>query len=169
MKKLILFGALCLVLPGCVGFVVPKTRTRVINNPEVSVFKGSVVDSVWESSGTNAPNPYSRTNCPAGWLRAHWGAPDLVCRLPANSDEIWTYKSDLAWKGIVPFVIIPIPLILPVTREKICFDLHDGHVVSASITTSYTAGGTYGFIPNPEGGSGFGTWNWDDNFTTPMP
>ena len=78
-------------------------------------------------------------------------------------DEVWMYKGDLAWVGAVPFVIVPIPLILPVTHEKVRFTLRDGHVVDASVTKSVTVGGTYGFIPNPEGGGSFGWWNWDED------
>jgi hypothetical protein len=65
---------------------------------------------------------------------------------------------------MVPFVIIPIPLMLPVAKEKVCFSLHDGRVVGASVTKSIVVGGTYGFIPNPEGGGNFGAWNWADSY-----
>jgi hypothetical protein len=164
MKKFILFAMLCFILQGCVGVVVPTTRTKVINEPQVCVYRGAA-----EAVRVNVPpqttnqGPYY-LSCTSEWLRTHWGNPDRISRNATNSDEIWTYKSGAIWEGIVPFVIIPVPLILPVAKEKVCFNLHDGHVVSARVTESFVVGGTYGFIPNPEGGGSFGAWNWAESF-----
>jgi hypothetical protein len=163
MKKFILFAMLCLILQGCVGVVVPKTRTKVINDPIVSIYP-DVPGAVRKRDSSETANVRDETSeCTSQWLRTYWGDPEHISRIPANSNEIWTYKSGLVWEGVVPFVIIPIPLILPVTREKVRFSLHDGRVVSASVTESCTVGGTFGFIPHPEGGASFGALNWDEN------
>jgi hypothetical protein len=163
MKKLILFAILCLTLQGCVGVVIPKTRTKVISDPVVSVYK-DVPDAVRARNLSEATKSVMETtNCTSEWLRTYWGDPQQISHLSENLDEIWTYKSGLVWEGVVPFVIIPIPLVLPVAHEKVCFMLHDGRVVSASVTRSCTVGGTYGIILNPNGGGSFGAWNWDDD------
>jgi hypothetical protein len=163
MKKLIPIAILCLTLQGCVGVVVPKTRTKVISDPVVSVYK-DVPDAVRARNLAEATKPVMETtNCTSEWLRDYWGEPQHISHNSTGSDEIWTYNSGLVWEGVVPFVIIPIPLVLPVAHEKVCFSLHDGRVVSASVTRSCTVGGTYGFIPNPEGGGSFGAWNWDEH------
>ena len=154
---------LCLLLQGCVGVTVLKTRTKVISNPEVCVYR-DVPDAVRvRDSSENTNVAVYKSQCTSEWLRTYWGIPDRINHLSENSDEIWTYKSGLIWEGVVPFVIIPIPLALPVAREKVCFTLRDGCVVSASTTKSCTVGGTFGFIPNPEGGGSFGAWSLDDD------
>src|SRR5690349_24217698 len=61
-------------------------------------------------------------------------------------EEVWTYRFRPIWVGVVPCVIVPIPLALPVGRQTICFKLRDGNVVSASTTTPWMAGGVAGFI-----------------------
>lgn len=161
MRKFILFAALCISVQGCVGVVVPKTRTKIINDPAVCAYRG-VPDEVLTHDSREAGGAFT-TNCTPEWLRTKWGAPDHISHDKANQDEVWMYKGDFAWVGVVPFVIVPIPLMLPLTREKVRFSVHDGHVVSARVTKSVTVGGTYGFIPNPEGGGSFGVWNWDDD------
>jgi hypothetical protein len=161
MRALIFLAMICPLLQGCVGVVVLKTRTTVINDPVIPFY-------------TEIPQPVSKQNSPevtntvvytSEWLRTYWNNPDCVSHGAGNSEEIWTYKSRRVWKGVVPFAIIPIPLILPVGQEKVCLTLRDGRVVSASTTRSATVGGTYGFIPpGPEGrGGGWGadSWNYD--------
>ena len=161
MKKFIPFAMLCFLLQGCVGLVISKTRTTQINDPAVGMYQevGLAVDEL-DPSRTN--NVY-KSNCTLEWLRTSWGAPAHISRVPASSDEVWTYKGDLVWEGVIPFVIIPVPLLVPATKEKVCFSVHDGHVVSARVIQSWLVGGTYGWIPNPEGGGSFGLWNWAES------
>ena len=158
MKKLILFAMFSLLLQGCVGVAVLKTHRKVINDPEISLH-------------SNAPGPddVSERSSPAGtnaiiytteWLQTHWGHPNSVTRISGGPDEIWTYKSGLIHNGVIPFVIIPIPLILPVTKEKVCFTLHNGCVVSARLTQFCVVGGIYGLI-FPDGIGTFGGMSLD--------
>jgi hypothetical protein len=162
MKKLILFAMLCLTLQGCVGLVVPKTRTKIISDPQVNIYGRRILDGVLSRDSSEYTNMtvLCRSNCTSEWLRNYWGDPDRISHISGGSGEQWTYKFGLVWEGVVPFVIIPIPLVLPVAKEKVCFTLYDGRVVTA--TRSRTVGGTYGFIPKPEGGGSFGAWNWDE-------
>jgi hypothetical protein len=158
MRTFILFAMLCSLLQGCVGGVVLKTRTKVINDPLIP-FYSEIPNPVSRQNSSDATNTVVYTS---EWLKMYWGSPDLVSYDSKNSEETWTYRSRRVWEGVVPFVIVPIPLALPVGREKVCLTLRDGRVVSASTTKSCTVGGTYGFIPNPNGGGGFGAWSWDD-------
>jgi len=160
MRTFILFAMLCPLLQGCVGGVVLKTRTKVIIDPAIPFY-------------SEIPQPESKRNLPEAtnaivytseWLRKYWNNPDRVSH-GVGSEEIWTYKSRRVWEGAVPFVIVPIPLVLPVGREKVCLTLRDGRVVSASTTESYAIGGTFGYIPNPNGGGSFGAWNWENSFS----
>jgi hypothetical protein len=157
MKAVVFPAMLCVLLQGCVGAVVLKTRTEVINDPVIQF-------------DSEIPQPISRKDSPEGTntvvytpelLLKYWNSPDLVSH-GAGSEEIWTYKSRLVWKGVIPFVIVPIPLILPLGKETVCLTLRDGHVVSASMTRSHTAGATFGMYLNPEGGGGWGVMSWKD-------
>lgn len=139
------------------GGVILKTQTTVINDPVLPFY-------------SEIPEPTSRKDLPGttnsivytpDLLREYWENPDLVSH-GRGSEEIWTYKSRLIWKGVIPFVIIPIPLILPVAKEKVCLTLRDGHVVSASTITSRTAGGTFGLYQSPDGNVGWGVKSWND-------
>jgi hypothetical protein len=161
MKAIVLLAMLCTLLQGCVGAVVLKTRTEVINDPVIPF-------------ASEIPQPTSRTNSPEAtnaimytseMLRKYWEKPNLVTH-GTGSEEIWTYKSGLIWKGVVPFVIIPIPLILPLEKEKVCLTLRDGYVVSASTTRSHVAGATYGIFLSPESGAGWGGMSWNDTNST---
>lgn len=163
MKKLIPFAMLCLTLQGCVGLVVSKTQTKLINDPVVSLIPDYPSDSVRKPDASKPVNDRGEKSDPTSeWLQRYWGAPARINHVRASSDEVWTYNSDLIWEGVVPFVVIPVPLLVPATREKVCFSIHDGRVVGARLIESCTVGGTYGFIPNPEGGGSFGAWNWAD-------
>jgi hypothetical protein len=164
MKKLILFAVFCLLLQGCVGVGVLKTHTKVINDPEISLYSNNPSpDDVGKRSSPAGTNAVIYTT---GWLQTYWGHPNSITRIVGSPDEIWTYKSRLIWEGVIPFVIIPIPLVLPVRKEKVCFTLHDGRVINASITQECMVGGTYGVILSPEGGGGFGAMSFGDKTQT---
>jgi len=171
MTKLILLALSCLAFQGCVGVVVPKTETTVISDPVAeiypgtgSVFSRSAPDRFHNGYKPDVTNAFYTAQCTSAWLHQYWGSPSHIQQTAGDSGEIWTYKFDVAWEGVVPFVIIPIPLMLPVAHEKVCFSLDDGRVLRASVIKSTVVGGTYGFIPNPEGGGSFGAWNWAESY-----
>ena len=160
MRAAILLVMLCPCLQGCVGFVVPKPHSETIDNPKISFYVHEPY-GVTKRTSSEATNGLAYTS---EWLQKSWGTPYSIRPATGTSDEVWTYRSGPIWVGVVPFVIIPVPLILPVAKEKVRFSLHDGHVVSAIVTEGWAVGGTYGFIPNPEGGGAFGWWNWEKSF-----
>lgn len=158
MKAPVFIATLCLLLQGCVGAVVLKTRTEVINDPAIP-FDSEIPQPTSRTNSAEAANAIVYT---PDLLRKYWNSPDSVTH-GAGSDEVWTYKTRLVCKGVIPFVIVPIPLILPVAWEKVCLTLRDGHVVSASTTRSVTAGGTYGIYESPEGSPGWGAMSWTND------
>lgn len=161
MKKFILLAILCPLLQGCVGFVVVKQRTVVINDPVISLRPNSELpaysrerarkfmaishmDEVTNRVSYPTPwlRPYWGTNVvyTSAWLQTHWGSPNRICRSPSCVDEVWTYRFGPIWKGIMPWLIVPIPLRLPVGENKVCFTLRDGQVTSVSSTTPALGG-----------------------------
>ena len=159
MRTAILLAMLCPLLQGCVGVVVPGPRTEIIDNPTISSYVREP-DGVTKRNSSEATNSVVYTS---EWLLTRWGTPQSIRHVAGSSDEIWIYKSGTIWAGVVPFVLIPVPLMLPISKEKVSFSLHDRRVVRATVTKPWVVGGTFGFIPNPEGGGTFGTWNWKDS------
>ena len=150
------------------GVVIKKSKTTAINDPVIlnswtrQIYFEPLSAYIHQREQFSAFDANHKDVYTSEWLQKYWGHPDRISHSSTNSDEIWTYKTDLIWEGVVPFVIIPIPLILPVTHDKVCLRLHDGRVVNATVTKRSAVGGTYGFIPNPNGGVVFGVWNWNE-------
>jgi hypothetical protein len=49
---------------------------------------------------------------------AKWGQPDS--KIATDSGEVWTYASDIhSWRGIQLWLIVPIPLLVPVGHHKV--------------------------------------------------
>ena len=44
----------------------------------------------------------------------YWGEPTSRVQLDADGDEEWTYRAGLAWRGVAVWVLVPIPLMVPV-------------------------------------------------------
>ena len=146
MKKMIPYFALCLFVQGCVGVAIQKTRITTIQDPIVPDQREYWPRQRESFVMTNAV-VYS-----AAWLQDHWGKPASITHEGANDPgEIWTYKYDVIWEGIAPMVLVPIPLGLPVGREKVRFLLRDDRIISATHTEPRTVGGAYGFIMGPCG------------------
>lgn len=136
-KKLILLTMLCLcpLLQGCVGFIIAKQHTLVINDPVIALHR------------TGRFPAYSRgtyTVYTSAWLQTHWGRPPRIRNVSSGPGlgvgSLWTYRFGPIWEGIVPCLIVPIPLVLPVAREKVSFTIRNGQVVSVSSTGPDTGG-----------------------------
>jgi hypothetical protein len=152
MRTLMLFALFCPLLQGCVGVVVLKSHTEVIRDPVIAFYPNDA-DPAHKRNSREETNAVVYTS---EWLETHWDSPHRVVRVSGGSDEVWTYRFRSIWEGIVPCVIVPIPLALPVGRQNVCFTLRDGRVVSASTTTPWMVGRVAGFMLSPEGGGNFG-------------
>jgi len=150
MRTLILFVMFCPLLQGCVGFAVLKQHTEVINNPVIA----SIRDSTYPAHNRDSSEATNALDYTSEWLQKHWGSPDCIKHVSGHSEEIWTYKFRLIWDGVVPFVILPIPLAVPVGKEQVSFILRDGRVVSSRITKPWMVGPVAGIGISPEGGGG---------------
>ncbi len=118
---------------GCVGGVTQLRRVRTFAPPDIRDGPGthSLVAGV--------------TNPAAAWLRDHWGQPASIRPLSEGSqEEAWTYKCGCAWYGVIPFVVVPVPLILPLESKKVVFLVREGQVISAEVVDSNTSGWVFG-------------------------
>lgn len=144
MTKLITALTLCLLTQGCVGVAAVKTRTVTFQDPRVSDEAGVYGLGQRDPSQINA-EPYTTT-----WLEEHWGKPKSIRHVGAGGlDEVWVYKFDPLWNGLVPIVLIPIPLILPTGREQVQFVVREGHVIRGKVRESHSVGGAFGYSVGP--------------------
>lgn len=157
MCKMVPLLILCALVQGCVGVSVSTTKTESFHDPQLT-------DEAC-ARGFRSRTP-SDTNAPAftsAWLESHWGKPAAISRAPAgDAGEVWTYKFDLNWNGTILFLLIPIPLELPIGRERVQLLVRDGQVISGEQRFTHTAGGILGYSLGPCGPTGFGTHSLND-------
>ena len=138
-----LFLLVCLLTQGCVGVFIPRAGSRTVENPGVGGYAS--VAMIYQLSGTNqSPS--------ASWLKAHWGKPTTIQAADGQGQgEQWTYRLYPIWCGVVPALIVPVPLILPVTSEKVTFNIREGQIAEAKVLELHFSG--LGVYVDPEGRS----------------
>jgi hypothetical protein len=119
----------CPLLQGCVGVVTFK--------PEGQTFEPAVVTrSPATYSVSKTPSKDATENPTTVWLKEHWGQPSQITQLTGPERcELWTYNFSRDWCGVMPCLIIPIPLLLPVGRDHVVFRIRGGRVENAEVTT----------------------------------
>jgi len=137
----------CLLVQGCVGVGVRRMTTKTFQNPTISGIVS--IDGLGRGnpSGTNA-FVYTST-----WLESHWGKPTSVRRTgEGDRGEIWTYKFEHRWVGAgALIVIVPVPILLPVGRDRVIFELRDGEVISGKRKKMEYDAGFAGYLITPVG------------------
>src|SRR3954453_343761 len=124
MTKWMLPVILCLLTQGCVGIGALKTRTEIFQDPTLS--DTARVQGLWFANSSQAvSNAYTAT-----WLKTHWGEPKSIRHAgAADLAETLTYKFGPNWQGIVVVVFAPIPIALPIGRERVQFVLREQRVI----------------------------------------
>ena len=157
MYRMVPLLILCALAQGCVGVSVSTTKTQRFQNPQLAE------EACVRGLRTSTPG---ETNSPAissAWLESHWGKPAAISRVAVgDTGEVWTYKFGLNWNGTILFVLIPIPLELPIGRERVELLVRDGQVVSGEQRFTHTAGGILGYSLGPCGPTGFGAHSLND-------
>ena len=122
--------AASLLAQGCVGVVTWGTHEQTFEPASVTQKPATfAVSTVSKNAMAVSPTPH--------WLEQHWGRPSHVKRLASpEQHELWTYNFHHQWCGVVPCAILPIPLLLPVGRERVVFCIRDGRVASAEVITT---------------------------------
>jgi hypothetical protein len=141
-------GVLAAFSTGCVGVMVSHTQHQTYNCP--SIDDKPAANAVFTPAGMT--NDYNLT---ADRLRMCWGEPQEIGPHPREPKwEIWTYKFDRFWCGVIPCVVIPIPLVAPLAREQVQFFVSDGRVIQAEATKRDMSGTGYAFV-SPDGPRSF--------------
>jgi hypothetical protein len=130
----------CLLLQGCVGVMFPGARTETVREPVVG-----------EKSHYGVYRAYRQPRTTTVSLTERWGEPASVATLPSTGDELWTYEFGTVWYGIIPCVVLPVPLALPLGREKVILRVRDREVISADVITCDFVGGACASLVGPDG------------------
>ena len=73
-----------------------------------------------------------------------WGQPDVVT--VEGGKTVLVYKNGLVFAGVMPFVVIPIPLALPVGQKNTTIECENGVVVRAYKTGTTISAAYCGMI-----------------------
>ena len=153
-----------LSLPGClmVGISTVGACEGETDNPEFAAndFIGRVV----EDAHRTEPDSSAR-------LLKEWGEPDSRDEEDDGSER-WRYTGFLRGAGVIVFVLLPIPLVVPTGLESVEFTVRDGLVVHAKSSANTMPWGMgCGWAPGFMHGGGFfaGTWSEPtDRFKNPF-
>jgi hypothetical protein len=114
--RLLLIGLL-LTQSGCFGI------SLVVSTKQVELTKNigpKIGDSGNNSLGTTPTD-----------VLAKWGQPDS--KMATDSSEVWTYECDThLWRGIQVWLIVPIPLLVPVGYHNVRLEF------THNVLTKYT-------------------------------
>lgn len=139
-RKLVLTTTLLLfpLLGGCVGMsIIHPGKFGSIQGPNVSC-------KVPDSPGCMGSIGNS---CDA--LIRHWGDPAKTS--VSGQQRRLTYKQGLSWAGIMPIVIVPIPLAVPSGHKTVTFTCDGDNVVEASGITTKNSGLYCGLLMSNDG------------------
>lgn len=110
--KLLLISFLCLLLHGCIGIGI--------------AWVGDISRSSESSGFSNEGKDSSST-----YLVSKLGQPHHREQIDGGS-EIWEYRGEnLRWHGVVPILLLPLPLVVPFGYENTTFVIQDGRIRSA--------------------------------------
>jgi len=124
--------SLFLFLPGCIGIGIVGIGDSSMTHIEPEVIM-AIEKRMLHNKGEVLTSSV---------IESQWGPPDDREQVDGGG-EIWKYRgSKLRWHGVVPLILIPIPLVVPFGHEYVTFDVRGGQVVSA-VDTSW--GFTYRF------------------------
>ena len=154
MKRLLgLIVTTLLLLAGCVGGgpVLTNTTTKQVAQPNSKYENFCPSAEVGQLLACKDNVDLSKQ----AFVRA-WGEPKS--RVIRDGKEILTYNKDIAWRGLVVFAILPIPLMLPVGHNEIMLHFQSDKLVQVDYEYGY---GSYAICGlHSEGPNGFGCVIW---------
>lgn len=112
LKKMILVGFL-LTLIGCVGIQPITSTAKREHGPPI----GSKVGDLAYREGVSTKSDVLRT----------WGEPKR--KYIEGDKEHWVYNRDLAWRGIVLWLVAPIPLLVPAGMNETTVQFDEEKVI----------------------------------------
>ena len=129
---------LALLCSGCIGFVIHDDEAHRAESPILSIDRARY----FGSDGVPAKFPVP--------TKAHvldaWDKPDRV-ETTSTADERWIYETGIRWNGVVLFLGVPIPLLIPVGFDHLAIEYAGDAVVAVeTLNNAPKAGGACGFV-----------------------
>ena len=112
------------MLSGCVGAQIFIPTTQTILNPAISPSHGKFA----------ANNLKKKYTC--SYVEEKWGKPSTV-EVDDNKSTL-LYSRGSQWVGVMPFLIIPIPLVFPVGTESITIECENDIAIKAHRLTTWS-------------------------------
>ena len=134
--RTIILGMLACLLSGCAGFVAWGPGTIRYESPDYGITNWS--HGLVQQAGHGDGRPLDRQRV----IRS-WGEPESKARNPDGS-ETWVYPDEWRWLGVIPVVVIPLPIVVPVGEARWELRIKDGVVISAEHKTTKGIGGYCG-------------------------
>ena len=136
---------MCLLLSACAGVLVMHNPKTTHDSKQLELMGRGYI------SGDGERSSYQKADV----LQA-WGEPDS--KKTRGEIEYWRYEQDsLAWTGLVPVLVIPVPLVVPVGQNHAILGFSGGELVSAVSRDRDMAGGMCGmFLMDHPAGLKFG-------------
>ena len=133
---------ICMLTQGCLGVFVHRAKTRTIEGPGVEAFAAEAPTEIKEKLNPVQPAGPKDQSSDVEHVRAHQ---------KSGHTQRWTFPSSRTiWCGVVIGVIVPIPLVLPVTKESATYFIRDGELTKVKLVEYHLSG--LGFAGSPEGG-----------------
>jgi hypothetical protein len=130
-------AALC---SGCVGFAFHGNEHHRADNPILTADRAHYDGS--DSSNRRFPVPTKNQ------VLAAWGKPDRI-EMSSQGNERWIYENGIRWNGVVLFLLIPVPLLIPVGSDYMVVEYAGDSVVAVetinNAVKSYAGCGFYAF------------------------
>jgi hypothetical protein len=96
----------------------------------------------------NAEGNMYAINDKAGILQVHGKPVKIEFK---DGKEYWTYKKNIAFRGLIAALIIPIPLLIPTGYNKTVFEFNNDVRIKTTVEYSRTRSAFFcGFILTPE-------------------
>ena len=126
----VIFICLLQAVSGCVGVsTISEGRKYNYSTPRVYQSIGEITSR--QISSLNKGSPVY-TPIKAKKLVEIWGEPDSIEFIDVKNGEIlerWTYNRSVGWSGVVVWLVIPIPLLIPVGYRSTIMTIQDGNVI----------------------------------------
>lgn len=133
MRNILVLG-MCLLLSACAGVLVMH-NPKVTQDSQQLKLMGRGYISVGKEQVS-----YQKAD-----VRQAWGEPDS--KKIKGEIEYWRYEQNgLAWAGLVPVLVIPIPLVVPVGKNGATLGFSGDELVSAVRQDRDVAGGMCGLF-----------------------
>ena len=160
-------SAVMLSLSGCLGLIINTTAECESETPHPDIH--DIMKISQENSTVLTPKFWiidPKAKFTKDDFLNEWGQPDKIIKR-SEFDETWIYNRNL-WCGVVPVLILPIPLILPICDgfDKIDFE---GNIATRLDTKHIVSNGGVLFIGYPLGFTAIESAGKDPVCQYPLP